>query len=535
MENLVLYRKYRPQTFSEIAGQEHVVRTLKNSLAQNKIAHAYLFAGPRGSGKTTIARLMAKALNCANLSRIQEVNSADKLSIRRSFSEGGSDIPCNSCPNCLSFNEGKFLDLIEIDAASNRGIDEIRSLRENVRFGPSTGKYKVYLIDEAHMITKDAFNAFLKTLEEPPAHAVFILATTEAHRLLPTIVSRTQRFDFKRLSVAELMGRLTNIAQKENVEIEVEALKLIAHEADGSARDAEGLLGQIIATGEKKITLANAEELLGLFSHRKIKDLVSLALAKDQAGALNWLHNIVNAGYDVNQLLKSLNHYVRKLIMISVSPQLTQIAKNDLAEEDFKHMAEQAKKIPAVELANWLHVFSQAKNNFNNYPLPQMALEVALINLLSSESFDGAKPGLANNSDLKISNDKVLLRQAQDPESNRGIISNQIQMSNAKKDTISSVDSKPQIPQQNSDANILNIVLSKWTEIITEVKPHNHSLSGFLLGMKPKEASSSTLTLSTKYSFHRDRLSDVKNKKIIEDAIEKVCGHKLSLSCILER
>ena len=194
MENLVLYRKYRPQTFAEIAGQEHVVKTLQNSLAQNKIAHAYLFAGPRGSGKTTIARLMAKALNC---------NEAD-----------GLKKPCNKCENCLSFNDGKFLDLIEIDAASNRGIDEIRSLRENVRFGPSVGKYKVYLIDEAHMITKDAFNAFLKTLEEPPAYAVFILATTEAHRLLPTIVSRTQRFDFKRLTVSEISNRLADIAKK---------------------------------------------------------------------------------------------------------------------------------------------------------------------------------------------------------------------------------------------------------------------------------------------------------------------------------
>lgn len=528
MENLVLYRKYRPQIFAEIVGQEHVVKTLQNSLAQNKIAHAYLFAGPRGSGKTTIARLMAKALNCLE---------AD-----------GFKRPCNKCENCLSFNEGKFLDLIEIDAASNRGIDEIRSLRENVRFGPSVGKYKVYLIDEAHMITKDAFNAFLKTLEEPPAYAVFILATTEAYRLLPTIISRTQRFDFKRLSVNEITGRLVDIAKKEKVEIDTEALKLIAHEADGAARDAEGLLGQIIATGEKKITLENTEELLGLFSHRKIKDLVSLALARDQAGALNWLHNIVNAGYDVNQLLKSLNHYIRKLIMISVSPELAQMAKNDIAEEDFKHMAELAKKAPTAELANWLHIFSQAKNNFNNYPLPQMALEIALINLLDGKKEiinDDESQGLtlktSQRSDLNLEKSETL-NSKQIPTSNlptgqagvaQQILKTEIQ--EPKKEVLNEKSKIREVRESISDVAMLELVKSKWQEIITEVKPHNHSLSGFLIGMKPKEASTASLTLSTKYSFHKDRLSEYKNKKIIEDVVEKVCGHKLSLNCVLER
>ncbi len=515
MEHQVLYRKYRPQTFAEIAGQEHVVKTLKNSLASNKIAHAYLFAGPRGSGKTTIARLMAKALNCTE---------AD-----------GFKRPCNKCENCLSFNEGKFLDLIEIDAASNRGIDEIRSLRENVRFGPSTGKYKVYLIDEAHMITKDAFNAFLKTLEEPPAYAVFILATTEAHRLLPTIVSRTQRFDFKRLSINELTSRLSELAKKEKVEIDAEALKLIAHEADGAARDAEGLLGQIIATGEKKITLENAEELLGLFSHRKIKELVSLALAKDQAGALNWLHNTVNAGYDVNQLLKSLNHYVRKLIMISVSPQLAETAKADLAEEDFKHMAELAKKAPTAELANWLHVFSQAKNNFNNYPLPQMALEVAFINLLSNKelgikNYENAE-GVKNQESRIKTEEKIISK----PSIEKPVLNSSFVIHNSTPEKPKEISVVSESKDNISDANILELVKSKWQEVITEVRPHNHSLSGFLMGMKPKEASSAVLTLSTKYSFHKDRLSEHKNKKIIEDAVEKVSGYKLSLNCVLEK
>ncbi|MEK7609349.1 MAG: DNA polymerase III subunit gamma/tau [Patescibacteria group bacterium] len=501
MEHLVLYRKYRPQTFGEIVGQEHVVRTLKNSLAQNKIAHAYLLAGPRGSGKTTIARIFSKAANCANLSRVSEEESGDKLSIRRSFSEGGhfSIEPCNTCSNCLDFNSGRSLDLIEIDAASNRGIDEIKNLRENVRFGPASGRYKVYLIDEAHMLTKEAFNAFLKTLEEPPPHAIFILATTEAHRLPATIVSRTQRFDFKRLSAAELTGRLNILCQKEKIAAEPEVLRLIAHEADGSARDAEGLLGQVIATGENKITLSAAEEILGLFSHRKIKEFVGFLAAKDSAGGLQWLHKTVEAGYDVNQFLKSLTHYLRKIVMVGLSPDLALKIKNELADDDYKTMASQAQTLPVRFTVSLISGFSEAKKNMDRYPLPQMAVEVALINLLSGES--------------------SMVNQSQPVVSHAPISNVQI----TKQSTVS------------DDKNILELILSKWPEIINEVRPHNHSLSGFLLGMKPSQASANSLTLSTKYSFHRDRLSELKNKKIIEEAVHKATGQKLFLNCVLEK
>ncbi|MBI4118852.1 MAG: DNA polymerase III subunit gamma/tau [Parcubacteria group bacterium] len=522
MDHLVLYRKYRPQTFAEIVGQEHVVKTLQNSLAQNKIAHAYLLAGPRGSGKTTIARILSKSANCANLSRIQEMNSVDKLSVRRSprlaeaigeaqVGEGEQDVPCNSCANCLEFNAGRSLDLIEIDAASNRGIDEIKNLRENVRFGPSSGRYKVYLIDEAHMLTKEAFNAFLKTLEEPPAHAIFILATTEAHRLPATIISRTQRFDFKRLSAPELEHRLKIVSNKENIQIEPEALRLIAHEADGSARDAEGMLGQVIAIGENKITLDQTEEVLGLFSNRKIKEFVGFLAAQDSVGALTWLHKTVEHGYDVNQFLKSLNHYLRKMMLVSLSPDLALKIKNELAEEDYKIMASQVQKFSTPFVVSLISGFSEAKKKLDYYPLPQMAVEVALINLLSYRPTPTIDSNLVEDSAIKISNDKLL-------------ISKQIQNSNVSKPVAISPDS-----------NTLDLIQSKWAEIIKEVQPHNHSLSGFLLGMKPKEATASSLILTTKYSFHRDRLSDLKNKKIIEDAVHKVVGLRLVLSCVLEK
>ncbi|MFY9493452.1 MAG: DNA polymerase III subunit gamma/tau [Minisyncoccia bacterium] len=494
MDHLVLYRKYRPQTFGEIVGQEHVVRTLQNSLAQNKISHAYLLAGPRGSGKTTIARILAKSVNCVARGGLPELPAVSEVE------------PCNKCSNCLDFNSGRSLDLIEIDAASNRGIDEIKNLRENVRFGPASGRYKVYLIDEAHMLTKEAFNAFLKTLEEPPAHAIFILATTEAHRLPATIISRVQRFDFKRLSAAELTGRLNILCQKEKIATEPEVLRLIAHEADGSARDAEGLLGQVIATGENKITLSAAEEILGLFSHRKIKEFVGFLAAKDLTGGLQWLHKTMEAGYDANQFLKSLSHYLRKIMMVSLSPDLALKIKSELAGDDYETIASQAQTLPARFTVSLISGFSEAKKNLDRYPLPQMAIEVALINLIGGKNDSVNQPGLAINR-------------------------TEIQSSDIKKEELQTT----RYPLPASDKDILGLVLAKWPEIINEVRPHNHSLSGFLMSMKPKEATSNILTLSTKYSFHKDRLSEAKNKKIIEDAVHKVSGVRLALNCVLEK
>ncbi len=239
-DHLVLYRKYRPKTFAAVVGQEHVVKTLQAELAQNKVSHAYLFSGPRGSGKTTVARLLAKAVNCANVPRISERNPAGTLSIRQSLRDGGlqSIEPCNTCNICKEFNAGKSFDLIELDAASNRGIDEIRELREGVKFSPAVSLKKTYIIDEAHQLTKEASNALLKTLEEPPAHAIFILATTELDRVLPTIVSRTQHFHFRKLRTPEIVQRLAGIISQENRKADPAAFLLIARSSGGALRDA---------------------------------------------------------------------------------------------------------------------------------------------------------------------------------------------------------------------------------------------------------------------------------------------------------
>lgn len=504
-QTLVIYRKYRPKSFSELIGQEHVIQTLKNSIVLGKIAHAYLFTGPRGCGKTSIARIFSKSANCTG--------------------RGDSPEPCNKCQNCVEFNLGKSMDLIEIDAASNRGIDEIKSLRENVRFGPSLGKYKVYLIDEAHMLTKEAFNAFLKTLEEPPAHAVFILATTEANRLPATIISRTQRFDFKRLSAFSIASRLKLICDSEKVKADSDALMLIANESDGSSRDAEGMLGQILATGEKTISLETAEEILGLFSHKKVSDLVSLAISGERAEALRWLQKNIDSGSDVGQLLKSLSHYLRKLIMVGMSPELAQGIKTQVSEKDFETLQKQTVGKTSAELAGWLKTFSEAKKNLDHYPLPQMAVEIALISLISDQRTADSKNQVSS---LKSQ-----------------ILPSKSEIRSTNSETNSNVKTNAEIQKIDQDlkaksyelqaASILEDVKNKWDDIVAEVRPHNHSLFGFLQAMKPKSATDATLTISTKYGFHKERINDTKNRKIIEDAIQKVVGKRLSITCELEK
>ncbi len=328
---LAFYRKYRPQKLGELLGQETNVEILKNAARQNRIGHAYLFYGPRGTGKTTTARLLAKLLNCEE----REANS--------SFMNEGE--PCGTCRTCLEIENGNALDLVEIDAASNRGIDEIRNLKENIGVSPLSSKYKVYIIDEAHMLTGPAFNALLKTLEEPPRHAVLILATTEYEKLPATITSRTQRFLFKKLSRQTILAKLTQIAKLEKIKISPDALELVAAGGEGSFRDAESLLDQISAAADT-IDLPTAERLTGRVGLKKVEQLAELVLAKDVNGALAHLAHLNDEGQNIIQFTKDLIHYLRKVVAVNVNPTLTEFLATELTSEELERLKKLSGQAP---------------------------------------------------------------------------------------------------------------------------------------------------------------------------------------------
>ncbi|MEK7151090.1 MAG: DNA polymerase III subunit gamma/tau [Patescibacteria group bacterium] len=379
----VLYRKYRPKTFEEVEGQEHVVRTLQGALISGRVGHAYLFCGPRGTGKTTMARLLAKSLNCANFSKVSERNVGEKLSIRRSLAspskttgegrgEGGYFEPCNSCHSCSEINEGRSLDLIEIDAASNRGIDEIRNLKESARVAATGGQYKVFIVDECHMLTKEANNALLKLLEEPPSHVIFILATTESHKLLDTILSRVQRFDFKKIATDKIQSRLITIAQKEEIKTDPEALAILASFAGGSLRDAESAFNKVIAYAGQgaEISSGVVAEILGIVPMQVHETLSSLILSKKPQEAINQINDLHESGVDLNNFLKQFIGYLRnKLIgLIGDRPYVVSVAvSSNQATPEF--------------LIKSINVFMKASSEIKLSPIQQLPIELAILEL----------------------------------------------------------------------------------------------------------------------------------------------------------
>src|SRR5438876_4631004 len=294
MTSQSLYRKWRSQNFDDLVGQAEIVRTLKNALTTGKLAHAYLFTGPRGTGKTSTARLLAKTINCSN-------------------PKDGE--PCNQCQQCREIPAGNSFNVIEIDAASNRGIDSIRDLREKVMMPPSTGKYKVYVLDEAHMLTTEAFNALLKTLEEPPGYAIFVMATTDVHKMLPTVLSRCQRFDFKRITTRQIVEHLNFVAGQEHVKIERPAAELIARAAAGGMRDALSLLDQAIAYAGDDISLAQIQAMLGVADPRAVQKLITAVAELDSAAVLHFIHELSEAGADLRQLNMQVGEYWRALML----------------------------------------------------------------------------------------------------------------------------------------------------------------------------------------------------------------------------
>ncbi|MBN2366490.1 MAG: DNA polymerase III subunit gamma/tau [Calditrichaeota bacterium] len=358
MSYIVLARKWRPMVFEDVIGQEHITRILTNALKNNRVAHAYIFAGPRGVGKTSTARLLAKSVNCENQPAVN---------------------PCNECASCKSITEGHSMDVIEIDGASNRGIDEIRNLRENIRFSPASSRYKIYIIDEVHMLTKEAFNALLKTLEEPPPHAIFIFATTEIHRVPLTILSRCQRFDFKRISVSRMLEMLNKIVQAEKINVNDEALLLIARKADGSMRDAESILDQMIAFSSGDLTVEQVRSSLGLIDQEVYFEFTDLFHDKDSAAVLKYASQIVSSGHDLIDFIHGLQEHFRNFLL-TVALKSTKIL--DVADHFKKRYEEMAAGFTDRDLIHHLQILGEAEQQLKYSSFPELTLEMILLKLV---------------------------------------------------------------------------------------------------------------------------------------------------------
>jgi len=362
-----LYLKWRPHRWEEVIGQPHIVQTLRNAVTAERVAHAYLFAGPRGTGKTTTARLLAKAVNCL------EADLASR--------------PCDRCAHCQAVNQGRFLDLIEIDAASNTSVEDVRSLREKINFTPNQGRYKVYIIDEVHMLSTAAFNALLKTLEEPPPHAIFILATTEIHKIPATVLSRCQRHEFRRIPVSEIVAHLKEIVAAEKLQAEDQALTLVARQATGALRDAISLLDQLASTGQT-ITLEIAQRVLGTATSQAVLEVMDAIQNRQSAAGLDQIHRTLDAGSDPRQFARQSVDYLRNLMLIRLgSPEQV-----DATAEIKVHMARHAQGFDVPELLRLIRIFNQAANDARSAWQPSLPLEMAFIEALEPGGADGGKP-----------------------------------------------------------------------------------------------------------------------------------------------
>jgi DNA polymerase-3 subunit gamma/tau len=509
MTSQVFYRKWRPQTLSEVVGQEHVTQTLRHAVANGRVAHAYLFCGPRGTGKTSTGRILAKAISCLDPQQGE---------------------PCNSCIMCKAINEGSAPDIIEIDAASNRGIDEIRDLREKVNYAPNLARYKVYIIDEVHMITKEASNAFLKTLEEPPPHAKFILATTEPHKVLPTILSRCQRFDFHRLSQSAVITKLNLVCEKENIDIVPEALKLIAKVTTGSLRDAENLLEQLVTYYGHKIELHQVQEMLGISGDLRIRELAKYIVNKDITAGLKTINSVRSDGLDLRQFNRELVDYLRELLLVkSGSEEVVDATSDDLIE--LKEMAAGASLDYLLEAVKR---FGEIDLRLDNYsPLP---LELALVDciLSATEEKQPVKP------------------EQPQPQEPAAVASRPTKAAKPAKTTKPAPEVKAQAPSESTEPKAapdkttetpeaplspeIESLRDHWKDFVNAMRGEGSkgNLDAFLRSScEPLSIEDNTLTLGFYHKFHKEYIEDPKYRHLVEKKLKEVFGHSYQVRCVL--
>ncbi len=488
-----LYRKWRPRQWDEVVGQAHIVQTLTNAVRAGRVGHAYLFAGPRGTGKTTVARILAKTVNCVHSDPARR--------------------PCNECDHCMAVNENRFLDLIEIDAASNTSVDDVRDLRDKINFAPTQGKYKIYIIDEVHMLSTAAFNALLKTLEEPPPHAIFVLATTEIHKIPATVLSRCQRHEFRRVPIEDIVGQLKRIAQEENIQVEDEALTLIARQSAGGMRDAISLLDQLSSSGQK-IDLALTQTVLGTATSQTVLDLIASIADRRPAPAMDAIHRALDAGADTRSLARQIVDYLRGLLLI----QMGNTEQVEATKEVKVSMAAHAKVFSTHEVLRMMKAFNAAAADTHGGWQPSLGLELAL-----AEALEAPQPTVTTAPEMPVV--------AAPQKASTAPIK-----PSAPSETTSAVSAalrQPEAPASSAPLVSNAQIIQAWKQIQARVKGHSVNLAALLNSVKSLDLQGATLVLGLASDVLVEKMSRPEHIEITRQAIRDLLGVDLSIKCVV--
>lgn len=502
-----LYRAYRPQTFKDVVGQEHIIRTLKNQIQNNNVGHAYLFCGTRGTGKTSTAKIFARALNCQN--------SVDEE-------------PCNECEVCKDILSDNIMDVIEIDAASNNSVDDIREIRENVKYTPAKCKYKVYIIDEVHMLSQGAFNALLKTLEEPPSYVIFILATTEPHKIPATILSRCQRFDFKRVTVKDMSIRMKEICDDVNVVVDDRALNLIARNSQGALRDALSILDQCMSFSENDIEYKDVVDLLGTVNIEQLFEMAEYVIKEDTKKCLEILNEFVVWGKDIKNLIDDLIDHFRNLMVCKVSSDLDEIIS--LPEEIVEQLKAQASTIEVNDIIRILNILSTTQDAIKVSSNPRVLAEVSIMKL-SQPMFDESKESLLK----RISNLEEVIK------SGKININNNVEIESKKEDKETceknEVEAEEEVFYEEVKSEDVELIEKSWENILTHIKKDkNMPVYAILREAKEFNVSANNLYIvfDDSFAFAKNKLSDEKTRNYIESVIREILNRSFSIKIILK-
>lgn len=511
MSYQALYRVFRPQRFEDMSGQGHITRTLQNALFKEHFSHAYLFNGPRGTGKTSAAKILAKAINC------DQAPTAE---------------PCNVCDSCIGITNGSISDVIEIDAASNNGVDEIRDIRENVKYAPSTVRYKVYIIDEVHMLSTGAFNALLKTLEEPPAHVIFVLATTEPHKIPLTIISRCQRFDFKRIDADAIVQRLKFVTEQEGLPVEAEALQLIAKASEGGMRDALSILDQVAAYSDEAINVDGVLEVTGMVSGQFMSEIITAIEEQDASSAIRKVNGVLDKGKDPSKLMDDLLLYYRDLLLYQTSSELEEMLSRPYADEAFQT---HAKSIPAAAIYGYMEQLNGVHRDMVRTSHPRILLEMVLVKLCQKDqpiqaSSQSAVPAASGVSELekriKVLENR-LEQQTMSAPAPKEMAKEPRRTTSRKTFPLPPGKEMKKVLSQASKDDLMAL-RGSWADIMNKVRTENVAAHAWLLESKPVASSGDAFIQAFKYDFHCQMVIENKSNilQVVERLLETVLGQK---------